>query len=88
MLFRSSSLERLDDLIHIGERMRRIALQSALGGIGISLIGMGFAVFGLITPIVGAILQEVIDLAAILNSARVAIDKGSMADFSPEQPAD
>lgn len=83
-----SSLERLDDLIHIGERMRRIALQSALGGIGISLIGMGFAVFGLITPIVGAILQEVIDLAAILNSARVAIDKGSMADFSPEQPAD
>src|SRR5690625_111883 len=79
-----SSLERLDDLIHIGERMRRIALQSALGGIGISLIGMGFAVFGFITPIVGAILQEVIDLAAILNSARVAIDKGSMADFRPE----
>ncbi len=82
-----SSLERLDDLIHIGERMRRIALQSALGGIGISLIGMGFAVFGLITPIIGAILQEVIDLAAILNSARVAIDKGSMADFHPEPTA-
>ncbi|HLS03475.1 MAG TPA: heavy metal translocating P-type ATPase, partial [Actinomycetales bacterium] len=80
-----SSLERLDDLIHIGERMRRIALQSALGGIGISLVGMGFAVFGLITPIVGAILQEVIDLAAILNSARVAIDKGSMADFHPDE---
>lgn len=80
-----SSLERLDDLIHIGERMRRIALQSALGGIGISLVAMGFAVFGFITPIVGAILQEVIDLAAILNSARVAIDRGSMADFHPER---
>lgn len=80
-----SSLERLDDLIHIGERMRRIALQSALGGIGISLVAMGFAVFGLITPIVGALLQEVIDLVAILNSARVAIDKGSMADFQPKR---
>lgn len=76
-----SSLERLDDLIHIGERMRRIALQSALGGIALSAVGMGFAVVGMLTPIAGAVLQELIDLAAILNSARVAIDKGPLADF-------
>jgi P-type E1-E2 ATPase len=76
-----SSLERLDDLLHIGERMRRIALQSALGGIGLSLIGMGFAVAGMLAPLAGAIAQEVIDLAAILNSARVALARGQLADF-------
>ena len=46
-----SSLERVDDLLHIGRRMRRIALQSALGGIGLSAIGMGLAVAG--TPLTG-----------------------------------
>ena len=76
-----SSLERLDDLLHIGERMRRIALQSAIGGIVVSVIGMGLAVAGLLTPVAGAVLQEVIDLTAILNASRVALVKGSMADF-------
>lgn len=76
-----SSFDRLDDLLHIGERMRRIALQSALGGIGLSIIGMGLAVTGLLTPLVGAIAQEAIDLAAILNAARVVMVRGSMADF-------
>lgn len=76
-----SSFDRLDDLLHIGERMRRIALQSALGGIGLSLVGMGLAVTGLLTPLLGAIAQEAIDLAAILNAARVVMVRGSMADF-------
>ncbi len=64
-----SSLERLDDLLHIGERLRRIALQSAVGGIAVSVVGMGLAVVGLLTPIAGAVLQEVIDLAAIVNAS-------------------
>jgi heavy metal translocating P-type ATPase len=77
-----SSLERVDDLLHIGRRMRRIALQSALGGIGLSVIGMGLAVAGLLSPVAGAVAQEVIDLAAILNAARVALVRGPLADFA------
>lgn len=79
-----SSLERLDDLIHISGRMRRIALQSALGGMGLSFIGMVLAVFGLLTPLAGAIAQEVIDIWAILNSARVAAHRGTLSDFDEE----
>ncbi len=75
-----SSLERLDDLLHIGARMRRIALQSVLGGMALSAIGMVLAVFGLLTPLVGAIAQEVIDVLAILNAARVAVVRGPLSD--------
>jgi len=77
-----SSLERVDDLLHIGRRMRRIALQSALGGIGLSVVGMALAVAGLLTPVAGAVAQEVIDLVAVLNAARVALVRGPLADFS------
>ncbi len=76
-----SSLERVDDLLHIGRRMRRIALQSALGGIALSAVGMGLAVVGLLTPVAGAVAQEGIDLLAILNAARVALVRGPLADF-------
>lgn len=76
-----SSLERLDELIHIGERMRRIALQSALGGIALSMIGMVLAVLGMLPPLVGAVAQEVIDLLAILNAARVVARRRPMADY-------
>ena len=76
-----SSLERLDDLLHISARMRRIALQSALGGMALSILGMILAVFGLLTPLMGAIAQEVIDVLAILNAARVALVRGPLSDF-------
>ena len=76
-----SSLERLDDLLHIGARMRRIALQSALGGMAASIIGMILAVFGLLSPLAGAIAQEVIDVLAILNSARVVMAPRKLSDF-------
>jgi cation transport ATPase len=76
-----SSLERLDDLLHIGTRMRRIALQSALGGMAASVVGMLLAVFGLLTPLAGAIAQEVIDVLAILNSARVVMAPRKLSDF-------
>jgi P-type E1-E2 ATPase len=76
-----SSLERLDELFHIGERMRRIALQSAIGGIVLSMIGMILAVMGLLSPIVGAVAQEAIDILAILNAARVVARRKPMADY-------
>lgn len=66
------SLLKLDELIHISERMRHIALQSALGGIALSMIGMGFAAFGLLPAIAGALAQEVIDLLAVLNALRTS----------------
>ncbi len=76
-----SSLERLDDLLHISQRMRRIALQTAIGGIVLSGIGMVLAVFGLLPPILGAIGQEVIDLAAIANATRAAWSARQLSDF-------
>ena len=76
-----SSLERLDDLLHIGARMRRIALQSVIGGMTLSILGMVLAVFGLLTPLMGAIAQEVIDVLAVLNAARVAVVRGGLSDF-------
>lgn len=65
-----SSLEKVDEFLHISRRMRTIALQSALGGMGLSLLGMGFAAFGFLTPVAGAILQEVIDVIAVMNALR------------------
>lgn len=79
-----SSLERVDDLIHIGHRMRRIALQSVLGGMGLSIIGMLLAVGGVLTPLLGAIAQEVIDILAILNAARVGMIRKNLSDFDQD----
>jgi P-type E1-E2 ATPase len=66
-----SSLEKVDELIHISVTMRKIVLQSAIGGMGLSIIAMGFAAGGFITPVVGAVLQEVIDILAIANALRM-----------------
>ena len=76
-----SSLTSVDELMHIGRRMRGIALTSAVGGMGLSLIGMGAASVGLISPIQAAIAQEVIDLLSILNSLRMILPTGSLTDF-------
>lgn len=79
-----SSLERLDDLLHIGTRMRRIALQSVIGGMGLSVLGVGLAVFGLLTPPMGTIAMELIDVLAIANAARVGIYNKELSDFDSE----
>lgn len=76
-----SSLVSVDELMHIGRRMRGIALTSAVGGMGLSLLGMGAASLGWITPIQGAIGQEVIDLVSILNSLRMILPTGKLSDF-------
>jgi len=56
-------------------------LQSAVGGMALSVVGMGFAVAGLLPPIAGAITQEVIDVAAVLNALRVAFPAGRLNDI-------
>jgi len=76
-----SSLERTDELIHITRRMRRIALESAIGGMALSTVGMGIAAAGHLSPIAGAVAQEAIDVAAVLNALRVAFYYRRLADF-------
>ncbi len=64
-------LDRLADGLLIARRSRVIAMQSVLAGMGLSLGAMGFAAAGFIAPVFGAVLQEVIDVAVILNALRV-----------------
>ncbi len=67
-----NSLEKVDEFMHISRRMRSIALQSAVGGMALSVIGMAFAATGYLSPVGGAISQEVIDILAVLNALRAA----------------
>ncbi len=83
-----SSLERVDELFHIGRRLRSVALQSAIGGMGASVVGMGFAAAGLLTPTVGALVQEAIDVVAVLNALRVGQGGGRLTDYGSERGAD
>jgi heavy metal translocating P-type ATPase len=76
-----NSLQKIDEFMHISRRMRWIVLQSAIGGMALSLFGMGFAAFGFITPVSGAILQEVIDILAVLNALRAAYPPRIMHDI-------
>ncbi|MGB2628073.1 MAG: heavy metal translocating P-type ATPase [Candidatus Acidiferrum sp.] len=75
------ALAKIDELMHIAKRLRRIALQSALGGMAASMLGMVAAAFGLLPPIWGAVGQEVIDLLAVLNAVRVALPTENLRDF-------
>ena len=67
-----NSLIKVDEFMHISRRMRAIALQSAVGGMVFSMIGMGFAAAGYLSPVAGSIAQEVIDVLAVLNALRAA----------------
>lgn len=68
-----NSLTRVDEFIHISERMRRIALQSAVGGMALSVVGMLVAAVGWMSPVEGAIGQEVVDVAAVFNALRASL---------------
>ncbi len=63
-------LDRLLPGIEIAQRARRIALESVVAGISLSILGMIAAAFGYLTPVQGALLQELIDVAVILNALR------------------
>jgi heavy metal translocating P-type ATPase len=63
-------LTKVADAIAIGQRMLHIAKESIFIGIGLSFVLMIFAANGLILPAVGAMLQEIVDVAVILNALR------------------
>lgn len=63
-------LDRVLIAVQAARRSRRIALQSVYVGIGLSVAGMIIAAFGYLTPVQGAVIQEIIDVAVILNALR------------------
>ncbi|MEW2221097.1 heavy metal translocating P-type ATPase [Streptomyces sp. NPDC006990] len=78
-------VDRLADAVTIAVRARRIAVQSALGGMGMSLAAMAVAAAGLLAPAAGALLQEGIDVAVILNALRSL--RPGRAERSPLSPS-
>jgi P-type E1-E2 ATPase len=61
---------RVADAVAIGRRSLAIARQSVLAGMGLSIAAMGLAAAGNLVPVAGALLQEAIDLAVVLNALR------------------
>jgi heavy metal translocating P-type ATPase len=76
-----NSLKKVDEFMHISRRMRLIALQSAVGGMALSVVGMAFAATGHLSPVSGAITQEVIDVLAVLNALRAALPPSVIHDL-------
>jgi cation transport ATPase len=76
-----SSLNKVDEFMHISRRMRGIVLQSALGGMALSIAGMLVAASGHLTPVAGAITQEMIDVLAVLNALRAAFPPRMISDL-------
>jgi heavy metal translocating P-type ATPase len=63
-------LDRLGEAIRVARRSRKIALESVLAGMGLSIVAMAAAAAGLLAPVAGAVLQEAIDVAVIANALR------------------
>jgi heavy metal translocating P-type ATPase len=63
-------LDRVAEAMAIARRSRKIALQSVIAGMGLSFAGMVFGAFGVLVPVAGALVQEGIDVAVILNALR------------------
>jgi cation transport ATPase len=61
-------LETIDQFLPIGRHMRRISLQSAIGGMPFCLGGVFIAAAGYLPPMAGGIPQEVIDMAVALKA--------------------
>ena len=76
-----NSLKKVDEFMHISRRMLSIALQSAIGGMALSLVGMMFAATGYLSPVAGAVCQEVIDILAVLNTLRAAFPPKVISDM-------
>jgi heavy metal translocating P-type ATPase len=68
-------VDRVADAVEIGRASLRIALQSMIAGLGLSGIAMLVAALGYLPPIAGALVQEAIDVAVILNALR-ALGRG------------
>jgi heavy metal translocating P-type ATPase len=78
-------LDRVSDAVAIAKRTRGIALQSIVAGMGLSALAMAIAALGYLPPIAGALTQEVIDVAVILNALR-ALSPGN-ASHMRKMPA-
>lgn len=76
-----NSLAKVDEFLHISRRLRAIALQSAVGGMVLSVIGMFFAAMGYLPPVGGAITQEIIDVVVVFNAMRAAFPPRGLVDF-------
>jgi len=76
-----TSLQKVDEFLHISRRLRTIALQSAVGGMILSLIGMLVAAAGYLPPVAGAVVQEIIDVLSVVNALRVALPPRMLSDF-------
>ena len=79
-------LDRLVEAVEIAQRTRSIAIQSMWMGMGLSLVAMGGATLGLLSPVLGAVAQEAIDAAAILNALRAL--RGRRDAARPRLPVD
>jgi heavy metal translocating P-type ATPase len=82
-----TSLSKVDEILHISRRLRRVALESAIGGMLLSVVGMAFAAMGLLPPVAGAVAQEAIDLLAVLNALRTAHQPAVLTDFDVDSRA-
>ena len=68
------NVDRVADAIRIGRRSLYIARQSVIAGMGVSLAAMFVAAAGYLQPVSGALFQEVVDVAVILNALRALHD--------------
>jgi heavy metal translocating P-type ATPase len=80
-------IDRLGEAIALARRTRRVALQSVLAGMAMSLAAMGVAAAGLLPAVWGALLQEVIDVAVILNALRALRPGAAATRLAPEDAA-
>ena len=76
-----NTFNKVDELFHLSLKTRKIVLQSALGGMALSIIGMFFAAMGYIPPVTGAIIQEFIDVIAIMNALRLTWERNIKIDL-------
>ena len=70
-----NNMQRVHDVLHIAQRTMRLAKQGIFVGMGMSIILMVLALFGYIAPVPGAILQEILDVAIIINALRLNFEK-------------
>jgi heavy metal translocating P-type ATPase len=76
-------LDRIVPAMEIARRSRFIALEGVFVGMGLSVIGMVAAALGYLTPVQGALIQELIDVAVILNALRASSGASSFANTRP-----
>ena len=85
VILTSDRLDRLDDAMAIAQRSLFIARQSMITGISLSLVAMVIATIGWLPAVWGALLQEVIDVAVILNSLRALRPQERAVHLSPDE---